>query len=127
MPMTQDEKIGLLQHAIESSKQVRAVVRNLPRVFWPHILGYRNLRCSVVAWQFDGFSTIGDLPNWRRFDLDEITSMDLADGPWHRGFKRSRGPKKFEFDRVDASADPEHLGDLRVVSLRSNPDEPSIG
>jgi hypothetical protein len=79
----------------------------------------------VVAWQFEGFSTAGDLPNWRRFELDEITSMKLADGPWQRGFKRSRGPKKFEFDQVDAIADPEHLGDIRAVAPRSSPDKRS--
>lgn len=116
MPMTQDEKIGLLRYAIENSKQVRAVVRNLPRVFCPHILGTMNLSYSVVAWQFEGYSTAGDLPNWRRFELDAITSMELADGPWQQGFRRSRGPKEFEFNRVDAIADPGHLGDLRVVS-----------
>jgi hypothetical protein len=70
----------------------------------------------VVAWQFDGFSTIGDLPNWRRFELDEITNMEIADGPWQRGIRRLRGPRKFEFDRVEAIADPGHVGDLRVVS-----------
>jgi hypothetical protein len=114
----------LLRYAIENSKQVSAVVRNLPRVFCPHILGTRHLHYSIVAWQFEGLSTIGDLPNWRRFDLDEITSMELADGPWHRGFKRTRGPKKFEFERVDAIADPGQLGDIRVVSPRFSLDDP---
>jgi hypothetical protein len=69
MPMTQDEKICVLRYAIENSKQVSAVVRNLPRVFCPHILGTRNLCGSVVAWQFAGLSTAGDLPNWRRRGL----------------------------------------------------------
>jgi hypothetical protein len=119
MPMTQDEKIVLLRYAIENSKQVSAVVRELPRVFCPHILGTMNLRCSVVAWQFEGLSTAGDLPNWRRFELDDITSMELVDGPWHQGFRRLRGPRKFDFDRVDAIADPGHLGYLRVVSLKA--------
>src|SRR5262249_34399779 len=114
--MTQDEKTGLLCFAIENLKQVSAEIRNLPRVFCPHILGTMGLRYSVVAWQFDGFSTIGDLPNWRRFDLDDITSIKLVCGPWHRGFRRSRGPLKFKFDLVDKIADPGHLGDIRAVS-----------
>ena len=114
--MTQDEKTGLLRFAIENSKQVSAEIRNLPRLFCPHILGTMSLRCSVIAWQFEGFSTIGDLPNWRRFDLDDITSIKLVCGPWHRGFTRSRGPLKFEFDLVDKIADPQHLGDIRAVS-----------
>jgi hypothetical protein len=114
--MTQDEKIVLLRDAIVNSKQVRAVVRKLQRVFCPHILGTMNQSYSVVAWQFGGFSTIGDLPNWRRFGLDEITSMQFVDGPWQRGIRRLRGPRKFEFDQVDAIAGPGHLGDVRVVS-----------
>jgi hypothetical protein len=49
MPMTKDRKIVLLRDAIKNSKQVSAVVRELPRVFCPHILGIMNLRYSVVA------------------------------------------------------------------------------
>jgi hypothetical protein len=116
MGMSQDEKAGLLRYAIENSKQVSAVIRNLPRFFCPHILGTIRRRYSIVAWQFDGYSTMGDLPHWRRFDLDEISSMRVIDGPWHRGFGRSRGQKKFEFDQVEAIAGPEHLGAIRVVS-----------
>jgi len=116
MRTSQDEKIRLLRYAIQNSKPVSAIIRNLRRVFCPHILGTMNLRCSVVAWQFGGYSTIGDLPNWRRFGLDEITSIQIIDGPWHRGFRRSDDTKKFEFDLVDAIAGSEHLGDIRVVS-----------
>jgi len=116
MHTLEDEKVHLLRYAIENLKPVRAVIRELPRVFCPHILGIVNQRCSLVAWQFDGYSTIGDLPNWRRFDLDEITAMQVIEGPWHQGFRRSRGIKKFEFERVDAIAGPEHLGTIKVVS-----------
>jgi hypothetical protein len=114
--MSQNDKISMLRHAIENSKPVRAVIRDLSRVFCPHILGTMNERRSIVAWQFDGYSTIGDLPNWRRFDLDEISSMQVIDGPWHQGFKRSHHTKKFEFDSVDAIADSEHLGTISAVS-----------
>jgi hypothetical protein len=114
--MSQSDKISLLRYAIENSKPVSAVIRDLPRVFCPHILGTTNQRCSIVAWQFDGYSTIGDLPNWRRFDLDEISSMQVIEGPWHQGFKRSHHTKKFEFDEVDAIADSEHLGTISAVS-----------
>jgi len=64
-------KIVLLRYAIENSKQVSTVIRNLTRVFCPHILGTRQMRYFVVAWQFDGYSTIGTLPDWRVFGLEE--------------------------------------------------------
>jgi hypothetical protein len=116
MRTSHDEKIRLLRYAVENSKQVSAVIRDLPRVFCPHILGTVNQRYAIAVWQFDGYSTIGDLPNWRRFGLEEISSIQVIDGPWHRGFIRSRGPKKFAFDLVDAIVDSEHLGHIRVVA-----------
>jgi predicted DNA-binding transcriptional regulator YafY len=116
MRTVQEGIIGPLRYAIENRKQVSAVIRNLPRVFCPHILGTKGLRWHIVAWQFDGFSTMGDLPNWRRFEVDQITNLQIVDGQWHRGFSRTAGPRKFAFDLVEAIADSEYLGNIRVVA-----------
>jgi hypothetical protein len=116
MSTERSNSLGVLRYAVENRKQVRAVIRSLPRVFCPHIIGIRGLHWHAVVWQFDGYSSIGDLPNWRRFEIDEIKNLEVVDGPWHRGFKRTRDPKRFEFDAVDAIADVEHLGNVRAVS-----------
>ena len=81
----QDTKIALLRDAIENTKQVRAIARNLPRVFCPHILGTINGHWCVVVWQFGGYSNTGDLPNWRCFALRQLDQIQVRDGPWHPG------------------------------------------
>jgi hypothetical protein len=116
MNTVQERKIGALRQAVENRKQVRAVIRGLPRVFCPHILGSLGARWYAIVWQFDGYSTHGDLPNWRRFELDEIANIEVIDGPWHRGFRRTKDPVKFEFDSVDAMADTGFLGNIRPVT-----------
>jgi hypothetical protein len=110
------KELGTLRYAVENRKQVRAVIRGLPRVFCPHILGTRGSHWQTVVWQFGGYSSIGDLPNWRRFGLEEIANIEVLDGPWHRGFRRTRDPRKFEFDAVEAIADAEYLGNIRPVA-----------
>jgi predicted DNA-binding transcriptional regulator YafY len=116
MSTVQERKIGTLRYAVENRKQVRAVIRGLSRVFCPHILGLRDSHWHAIVWQFDGYSTIGDLPNWRRFELDEIADIEVIAGPWHRGFKRTKDPQKFEFDAVDSIADTQYLGNIRPVT-----------
>lgn len=111
-----EQKARTLMYAVENKKQVRAVIRGLPRVFCPHILGTKGPRWHAVVWQFGGYSSIGDLPNWRRFELAEIMDIEVVDGPWYRGFRRTRDPRKFEFDAVEAIADAEHLGNVRPIS-----------
>jgi len=110
----QDNKIALLRDAIENAKQVKATARNLPRIFCPHILGQRNGYWYVVAWQFDGYSSAGDLPNWRCFEVDGMEEIEILDGPWHRGFLRSNRHKIFPMDRVDTIAGSAHIGHVRV-------------
>jgi hypothetical protein len=113
--MTQSAEVELLRTAIENAKPVSAVARNLQRIFCPHILGTKNGRWCAAVWQFGGYSTMGNLPDWRYFDLADLQSMQIIDGPWHRGFRRSR-PEEFAFDLVDTMADTERSGNIRVVS-----------
>jgi len=109
-----DSKIALLRNAIENTKQIQAIARDLPRVFCPHILGTRNGHWYVVVWQFEGCSNSGDLPNWRYFGLDELSEIQVRDGPWHSGLLRRRRRRRFTMDRVDSIADPDHIGYIGV-------------
>ncbi len=110
----QDIKIALLRDAIENTKQVQAIARDLPRVFCPHILGTMNGHWCVVGWQFEGYSNTGDLPNWRCFALGELDKIEVRDGPWHPGSLRRRRRRTFPIDHVDTIADPDHIGDIDV-------------
>ena len=109
-----DSKITLLRDAIESTKQIQAIVRVLPRIFCPHILGTMNGHWYVVVWQFEGYSNAGDLPNWRCFRLDELHEIQVRVGPWHPGLLRRRRRRAFPIDHVDTIADPDHIGHIDV-------------
>ncbi|MGO9171404.1 MAG: hypothetical protein ACLP7P_05505 [Rhodomicrobium sp.] len=110
----QNTKIALLRDAIENTKQVKATVRNLVRIFCPHILGQRKGHWCVVAWQFEGYSNRGDLPNWRCFEVNEMEEIKTFDGPWYRGSLRSKRHKIFPMERVDTLADSAHIGHVRA-------------
>ena len=115
-----DHKIVLLRDAIENTKQIKAIARDLPRTFCPHILGTLNGHWYVVVWQFEGYSNSGDLPNWRRFGLDELSEIEVRDGPWHPGVRRRRRHRTFPIDHVDTIADPNHIGDISVQKSGSS-------
>ncbi len=109
-----DSKIALLRDAIENTRQIQAMARDLPRVFCPHILGTTNGHWCVVVWQFEGYSNKGDLPNWRLFALDELDEIQVREGPWHSGSFRGRRRRTFPIDRIDTIADPDHIGDIGI-------------
>jgi hypothetical protein len=105
-----DSKIALLRDAIENTKQIKAVARDLPRVFCPHILGATNGHWYVVVWQFDGYSNSGDLPNWRCFGLDDLSEIEVRAGSWHPGLLSRRRRSTFPINHVDIIANPDHAG-----------------
>ncbi|MGB8735516.1 MAG: hypothetical protein WCD20_05230 [Rhodomicrobium sp.] len=110
------DKIALLRDAIKNKKQVIALGRKLERVFCPHILGTRNGTWYVVVWQFEGFSNMGDLPNWRAFDLREIEEIVLRDGPWQTG-KLRRGRENRYVDSIDTAADLDYSAKISKNAL----------
>ena len=111
-------KIALLRDAIENTRQMQAMARELPRVFCPHILGTMNGHWYVVVWQFEGYSNTGDLPNWRLFALDELDEIQVREGPWHSGSRRRRRRRTFPIDRIDTMADPHHVGNIGIRESR---------
>ena len=109
-----DSKIALLRDAIQNRRQIKAIARDLPRVFCPHILGTKDGHWYVVVWQFEGYANTGDLPNWRCFGLDELNKIEVQDGPWHPILLRNRRRRTFPIDCVDTIADQDHIGDIDV-------------
>lgn len=78
----------LLLHAIRHRLQVRAVYEGRTRHICPHVLGTKNGRRRVLAYQFDGSSGSGLGPagssqNWRCFDVDRLSDVTVQEGPWH--------------------------------------------
>ena len=116
MVQTLDEKVQLLRTAVAELKQVTAIYHDLPRIFCPHILGQMSQQWAVRAWQFDGESSKPtELPMWRNFFLDELFTVTLRDGEWHRGWMVGKRPHA-GFDSIDSVVGPEHAAEIRHTS-----------
>lgn len=80
-----DDTYALLRHAIERKEQVIAFYDGEPREFCPHVLGAKQGRRHVLAYQFGGESRSGLPPRgeWRCFEVDRLESVSLRPGQWH--------------------------------------------
>jgi predicted nucleic acid-binding protein len=78
------EAFRLLCQAILQRKQVTFSYRGLFREACPHILGVRRGDERALVYQFGGASH-GALPQWRCFNLSDISNIKLRDGRWHTG------------------------------------------
>jgi len=47
------------------------------RVIEPHAVGVKNGKTQVLGYQVGGSSSSGDIPDWRRFDLSEMSNIDV--------------------------------------------------
>jgi predicted DNA-binding transcriptional regulator YafY len=76
----------LFHRAILQRQQITMRYKGKPREICPHILGYRDGKEVVLAYQFAGESTRPDsVPDWRCFYLAEVVAPATRDGPWHGG------------------------------------------
>lgn len=74
----------LFHRAILNRLQVVMRYRGELREICPHVLGHKDGRETVLAYQFgDKGKRGGSIANWRCFDLAEIQSPAVREGPWH--------------------------------------------
>jgi hypothetical protein len=45
----------------------------------PHVYGIQDGKRQILVYQVDGESSSGNLPNWRRMDLNKISDMHMLD------------------------------------------------
>jgi predicted DNA-binding transcriptional regulator YafY len=86
-PNTPSNTYNLFRQAILREKRVTCTYRKHHRELCPHIIGHREGREVVLAFQFAGQSERG-LPRggqWRCLYLSEVTEARLQDGRWHTG------------------------------------------
>jgi hypothetical protein len=77
----------LLARALAERRPVRARYRDAERVLCPHVLGWKDGRPKVLAYQVAGPTSHGGLPQdprqrWRSMFIDEITMVALTDDHW---------------------------------------------
>jgi hypothetical protein len=82
-----DDKIAIIRDAIKTGKHVHCTFDGYRRETCCHIVGTTKGVWRGLFWQFDGTTSQGpqSLPNWRYFDLAELTDVIAVEGEWHRG------------------------------------------
>jgi predicted DNA-binding transcriptional regulator YafY len=82
----------LFRQAVLNKQQVTCTYQNLRRELCPHALGYTDGREQALSFQFAGQSSKGLPPGgqWRCMKLDDVTDVQLVDGPWHTGTTQGR-------------------------------------
>ena len=94
----------LLARALRERRPVRARYRGANRVLCPHVLGWKDGRPKVLAYQVAGSTSQGGLPEdprqcWRSMFVDEITMVVLADVHWKTAGNYS--PNSNGIDRIE--------------------------
>jgi hypothetical protein len=68
---------SLILEAIASKRLIEFYYRNLPRTAEPHVYGITNGIRQILGYQIGGHSNNGGLPDWRRFDLNQISRLAI--------------------------------------------------
>lgn len=69
---------NMLRNAIARKNIIKFTYQGRQRIAEPHVYGVHSGRKQLLVYQIGGDSTTGDLPNWRRFNVDEISSIQIA-------------------------------------------------
>jgi hypothetical protein len=69
----------LIRTAIMSKNIIRFSYYHVHhRIAEPHVFGIHNDRKQVLVYQIGGQSSSGNIPGWRRVNVDEITSARIT-------------------------------------------------
>jgi len=69
---------GLIKTAIMSKNVIELSCHDHHRVAEPHVFGIHNGRKQLLVYQIGGQSSSGNIPGWRRVNVDEITSARIT-------------------------------------------------
>jgi hypothetical protein len=83
---------AIVRQAIAEKKQIICHFQGFDRQICPHVIGTKNGREQVLAYQFAGGSKSGLPPEgqWRCMPIAEIMTAKIQDGPWHTGQQHSK-------------------------------------
>ena len=103
----------LFLRAMRERKQLTCVYQGYRREICPILLGRTGLEEKSLVFQFGGETSKGPIPrlgDWKCFNLAEVRSAVLRDGPWHAGSNHSTAShcmKMVEYDvNPDSPYDP---------------------
>ena len=78
---------AVLVQGLAERRPVRARYHGHDRIVCPHVLGWKDDRAKVLAYQCGGDGSGGSLPSdpracWRSMFVDEIEDAVITDGTW---------------------------------------------
>lgn len=78
----------LLERAVTDKRTVRAGYHGHDRLLCPHLLGWKNGRARILAYQAAGSTSSGTLSDdhqqrWRWMLVEDIEDAAITDDPWH--------------------------------------------
>ena len=111
--------------AIIHRRPIAALYRGYRRLLCPHLLGWnRHRRLQALCYQYGGDSESGLMPagasdNWRCLAVENLSQVELLDGPWQTAENHSRPQACIEEIELD-------VDDYREVdSPTTSPDSKS--
>ena len=113
----------LIVQAMRERKQVLCIYEGFARAVCPIILGHKNGRARVLAYQFDGGSR-GGLPQggqWKCLDIAKMSHVELHAGPWYAGERHSEAQHCVDDVDIDMNPDSPYAPKRR---LPAKPDSP---
>ncbi|WP_027468701.1 hypothetical protein [Deefgea rivuli] len=69
----------LIEQAIHEKKVIEFNYGGRLRVVEPHVFGVLDGQNQILGYQIGGQSSQGNIPDWRRFDLNKMTGMKLTE------------------------------------------------
>ena len=102
-----------VRSAIIHRRPIATLYRGRRRLLCPHLLGWnKHRRLQVLSYQYGGDSESGLKPagssdNWRCLAVENLSGVELLDGPWQTADNHSRPQTCIEEVELDVDACPE--------------------
>lgn len=90
--------------AIAAKKVLSFTYRGLPRIVEPHVYGIQEGVAQLLGYQIRGRSSTGVVPDWRRFQLRELQSLQTLEEGFP-GRRSNPSGKHSHWDRLIAVVD----------------------
>jgi hypothetical protein len=110
---TVEDIYRLVWAAVADKRSMRAMYKELPRLFCPHRLGRNQAgQRRVLCYQYGGESESGLAPsgspaNWRCIVLEKLRAVELLEGSWKTAPNHSRPATCVVEADIDAEDQPE--------------------
>jgi hypothetical protein len=95
---------GKVRTAIADTRLLRLRYLDRERIVEPHDYGEHNGTVKLLVWQIGGASS-GRLPNWRSFDVQKISEIEILDRTFPGGRPTASGQHQ-KWDRLYVRVKP---------------------